>query len=345
MSDRTIKFAIVGLGFIGQRHCDTIMAQPGAKLVSIADIDQTKSALASKYGATFYPSAAELLSASSGNMPDVVCICTPNDQHVPLANLALNARCHVVIEKPMGLTKAECETVINHSLNVSKHVFVVKQNRFTPTSVWLKQAVANDLFGRILMVQINCYWNRDHRYYKPGGWKGTLKQDGGTLFTQFSHFLDIMYWVFGDITDIKARVENLTHGSAIEFEDTGVATFRFVNGGGIGNINFSTSVWDKNLESTITIIGEKGAAKVGGQYMNAVEYCHIKDYQMPELPPANPPNDYGAYKGSASNHGFIIQNVIDTLNGISSPSSNALEGMKVVEIIEHIYKVARQKTS
>jgi predicted dehydrogenase len=187
------------------------------------------------------------------------------------------------------------------------------------------------------MVQINCYWNRDDRYYKSGGWKGTQNLDGGTLFTQFSHFIDIMYWLFGDITDIQGRFADFNHQNLTDFEDSGVVNFRFVNGG-LGCLNYSTSVWDKNLESSMTIIGSKGSIKVGGQYMNEVDYCHVENYQMPVLPEGSPANDYGDYKGSAANHHFIIENVIDTIKNRTSATTNALEGLKVVEIIERIYE-------
>jgi len=193
----------------------------------------------------------------------------------------------------------------------------------------------NNRLGNIYMAQINCYWNRDERYYKKGGWKGTLDMDGGPLFTQFSHFLDIMYWLLGDIKNITGRFDNFNHPYT-PFEDSGAVNFDFVNGG-IGMLNYSTTNWDKNLESSMTIIGEKGSIKVGGQYMDKVEFCHVKDYEMPELPPSNPPNDYGAYKGSAANHHFIIENVIATLQGHSTATTNAMEGLKVVEIIERIY--------
>jgi predicted dehydrogenase len=190
------------------------------------------------------------------------------------------------------------------------------------------------------MVQVNCYWNRDDRYYKQGNWKGTADLDGGTLFTQFSHFIDIMYWVFGDITDIQARFDDFTHQHSTAFEDSGMVNFRFVNGG-MGTLNYSTAVWDKNMESSITVIGSKGSVKVGGQYMNEVEYCHIDGYVMPTLGPVNPANDYGPYKGSAANHHYIIENVIDTLMGRTSITTNALEGLKVVEIIERIYTLKK----
>ena len=163
-----------------------------------------------------------------------------------------------------------------------------------------------------------------------------IRDSGGTLFTQFSHFIDLLYWVFGDITDIKASFSSFNHQQLTEFEDSGVINFRFVKGG-IGSINFSTSVWDKNLESSMTVIGSNGSVKVGGQYMDKVEYCHIKGYEMPELKPTNPPNDYGPYKGSAANHHYVIQNVVDVLNGKATITTNALEGLKVVDIIERIY--------
>jgi predicted dehydrogenase len=210
------------------------------------------------------------------------------------------------------------------------------QNRYSPPSAWLKEVVSSGKLGKIYMVQVNCYWNRDSRYYKPGNWKGSSVTDGGTLFTQFSHFIDIMFWLFGDIKNVQARFFDFNHETLTEFEDSGIVSFDFVKGGA-GCLNFSTSVYDTNLESSITIVAEHGSIKVGGQYMNEVEYCHIKDYTMPVLPESSPANDYGHYKGSAANHHFVIENVVDTLKGRTVATTNALEGLKVVEIIEKIY--------
>ena len=160
--------------------------------------------------------------------------------------------------------------------------------------------------------------------------------DGGVLFTQFAHFIDILYWLFGDIADIQAKFHNFAHQNLTSFEDTGLVNFRFVNGG-VGCLNYSTAVWGKNLESSMTVIGSKGSLKIGGQYMNEVEYCHIDGYEMPDLQPTNPANDYGAYKGSAANHVYVFENVVDVLKGRKAITTNALEGLKVVEIIERIY--------
>jgi predicted dehydrogenase len=255
-----------------------------------------------------------------------------------MAIKALEKDLHVVIEKPMALTKTDAEKVVFKSLEKHRSVFCVMQNRYSPPSVWLKSVVDQKLLGRLFHVQINCYWNRDERYYTRKNWHGDAQLDGGTLFTQFSHFIDIMYWLFGDIKKINGRFNDFIHQNLTDFEDTGVVNFEFVNGG-MGTINYSTAVFHENLESSLTIIGEKGTIKVAGQYMNEVVYCNISDYQMPELEASAPPNDYGPYKGSAQNHHLVIQNVVDTLSRKSTISTNALEGMKVVDIIERIYAV------
>lgn len=333
---KKVKFAVIGFGHIGKRHATIANEYEGAEVVAVVDInpDSVKHELFPK-GAKFFQSIEEFIAAQIE--VDVVNIATPNGYHCPYAIKVLEAGYHVVIEKPMGLSKAECESVIFKALQVSKQVFVVKQNRYSPPSKWMKEVVSNKTIGDVLMVQVNCYWNRDDRYYKPGGWKGSLKLDGGTLFTQFSHFIDIMYWVFGDVKNIKASFADFNHKVSTEFEDSGVVNFEFVNGG-LGCINFSTSVWDTNMESSITVVGTKGSFKVGGQYMNEVEYCHIENYLMPGLPPTNAPNDYGPFKGSAANHHYVIENVINTLDGKDTITANALEGLKVVDIIERIYE-------
>ena len=158
------------------------------------------------------------------------------------------------------------------------------QNRYSPPSAWLKDMVDSGRLGRIHMVQVNCFWNRDDRYYGKIPWKGTLDLDGGTLFTQFSHFIDILYWLFGDIHGIQARFADFTHSHNTDFEDSGLVTFDFVQGG-MGTLQFSTAVAETNFESSLTIVAEKGTVKVGGQYMNEVEYCRIEGYEMPELRP------------------------------------------------------------
>lgn len=329
-----VKFAVVGCGHIGKRHAEMILRHPEAALVALCDIADRTTLNIEQYDVPFFSSVDELLAADI--TIDVVNICTPNGLHASQAIKALNAGKHVVCEKPLALTKADCEAIIFKAMQMSKQVFCVMQNRYSPPSVWIREVIDKKLMGDIFMVQINCYWNRDARYYKQGGWKGTKDLDGGTLFTQFSHFIDIMYWLFGDITNIHARLRDFAHQELTDFEDSGLVNFDFINGG-IGCINYSTAIWEQNMESSMTIIGSKGSVKIGGQYMNKIEYCHIEGYEMPELPDAGPANDYGPYKGSAANHHFVIDNVVDSLKGRTTATTNALEGLKVVEMIERIY--------
>jgi predicted dehydrogenase len=338
--NQVIKFVIVGAGHIGKRHAEMIRRNPEAELIALVDVQAAETCGADQFEVPFFNTVEALL--ASDLVFDVVNICTPNGLHAEQAIKALEAKKHVVVEKPMGLTTDQCEKVIFKSLQQSKNVFCVMQNRYSPPSEWIKDVVERNVLGEIFMVQLNCYWNRDDRYYKVDGWKGKQDLDGGTLFTQFSHFIDIMYWLFGDIDRIQGKFADFTHKDTTDFEDSGFVSFDFINGG-MGCINYSTAVADQNLESSMTIIGKNGSIKIGGQYMNEVEVCNIQGYEMPVLAPTNPGNDYGAYKGSAANHHYVIANVIDTLKGRTSATTNALEGLKVVDIIERIYKVRNEQ--
>ncbi|NDV45959.1 gfo/Idh/MocA family oxidoreductase [Paludibacter sp. 221] len=331
-----IKFAVIGQGHIGKRHAEMIRRNKDSKLVAVCDILPKEELGLENIEEAFFSNIDDLLAADLDI--DVVNICTPNGFHAEYAKKALNAKKHVVLEKPIALTKRDAEKIVFKSLEVSRHVFCVMQNRYSPPSVWLKEIMDNRTLGDIYMVKLDCYWNRDNRYYKKGNWHGDAKLDGGTLFTQFSHFIDIMYWLFGDIKNIQGNFADFNHQDLTDFEDSGVVTFDFINGG-MGSLNYSTSVWDTNLESSITIIGAKGTIKVAGQYMNEVAYCHVKDYEMPELAPSNPPNDYGAYKGSAQNHHYVIENVVEKLLDKGTITTNVLEGLKVIDMIERIYEV------
>ncbi|MEZ5046871.1 MAG: Gfo/Idh/MocA family oxidoreductase [Chitinophagaceae bacterium] len=333
-----IKFAVVGCGHIGKRHAEMISRNEDCELVALIDVKPKKSLGIEEYNAQFFNSLEEFLVNEIASQVDVVNIASPNGLHAKQAIQVLNAQKHVVVEKPMALAKRDAEEVIYKALQVHKYVFAVMQNRYSPPSIWIQNILNEKKLGEIYMVQLNCYWNRDERYYQKESWHGKKELDGGVLFTQFSHFIDLMYWLFGDIKNIHSRLQNFNHRHLTDFvEDSGIVQFEFVNEG-IGCINFSTSIWDRNLESSMTIIGEKGSVKIGGQYMDKIEQCHIKDYEMPELPPTNPGNDYGLYKGSAANHHFVIENVVDVLKNKAPISTNSLEGLKVVDIIERIYE-------
>lgn len=335
-----INFGVVGCGYIGKRHADMITANENCRLQALCDIKPKESLGIGAYPAVFHTDYRRMLAEEKGL--DVINVCVPNGLHADFAIQAMEHGAHVVIEKPMALRLADADRIVQTSQKTGKKVFCVMQNRYSPPSVWIKELVESGRLGRIEMIQLNCYWNRDERYYVPGSWHGSADMDGGTLFTQFSHFVDILAWLFGDITNIRARFNDFRHQHLTAFEDSGMVQFDLVQGG-MGCFNFSTAVYDANLESSLTIVAENGSVKIGGQYMDRVEYCHVKDYQMPVLPPTNPGNDYGAYKGSAQNHHFVIQNVADVLQGKAQrPTSTMEEGRLVVDMIERIYALREE---
>ncbi|WP_222165304.1 Gfo/Idh/MocA family protein [Edaphocola aurantiacus] len=332
-----IKFIVIGCGHIGKRHAAMIRSNEEAELVALIDVKNKSLLKLDAYtDIPFFDSYEAFREA--GLDFDVANIAVPNGLHVPVALEVLNDRKHVVIEKPLALSKIDAQKVILKAEEVDKKVFVVMQNRYSPPSVWLKEVVDSGVLGQIHMVQMNCFWNRDERYYTPDSWHGSKSLDGGTLFTQFSHFIDILYWLFGGIKNVQSRFYDFNHQELTAFEDSGNVLFELERGG-MGNLNFSTAVWDKNLESSMTIIAEKGSIQVGGQYMDKVCYCHIQDYTMPALQDTLPGNDYGHYKGSAANHIYVIQNVIDVLHGKAAITTPVQDGVAVVEIIEQMYQM------
>ena len=333
MSDK-VKFAVVGCGHIGKRHAEMIRRNPDCDLVALVDVADPVKLGVHDDAVPFFQSLDEFL--ASGIVADVVNIATPTGIHAQQGLQVLNAGMHLVIEKPMALCGKDAQLLISTAERNEKEIFCVMQNRYSPPSVWLKDLLESGKLGKIFMVQVNCFWNRDERYYQPDSWHGKMDLDGGTLFTQFSHFIDLLYWYFGDISNIQAKFADFNHAETTDFEDSGFVFFDFVNGG-MGSLNYSTAVWDKNLESSIIIIAENGSVKVGGQYMNCVEYCHIKDYVLPKLSPASPENDYGNYKGSAANHHFVIDNAVRVIRRQPGAQSLSEDGLKVVEIIESIY--------
>ena len=332
------KFAIVGCGHIGKRHAKHIGNHPQAQLIGAYDLLGDKSqSLVTEYGGNAFASFDELLKSEI----DMVNICTPNGSHHTLSVDALNAGKNVLVEKPMSIKKSHCERMIKAALDNGKNLFVVKQNRFNPPVQAVKKILQNNALGKIFSVVVNGYWNRNEQYYKQSDWRGTLEMDGGTLFTQFSHFIDILYYLFGDIEVVSGATVNANHQGLIEFEDTGHFVFRLKESEAIGSLNYTTTAFEKNLEGSISIFAENGTIKIGGQYLNTIEYQATKGFYIEELPVINTANDYGFYAGSMSNHDKVIDNVIQSLNGREKIMTNAYDGLKVVEIIEAFYAASK----
>ena len=331
-----IKFALLGCGRIAARHAEHI--KKNGQLAAVCDTEKDKAdAFAEKYKCRAYYNVDDLLEKEK--KIDVVSVCTPNGLHAEHTIKSFRAGRHVLCEKPMAINVHDCGEMIKEAEKANKRLFVVKQNRFNPPIEALKDAIDKGHMGRIMNVQLNCYWNRRNQYYTESTWKGSRKLDGGTLFTQFSHFIDLLYWMVGDVQDIKAYTDNMMHDEVIEFEDSGVVLLKFFNGA-MGTVNFTVNSFGKNMEGSLTIFGEKGTVKVGGQYLNELEYQNIEGYKIEGLAEGKPANQYGQYIGSMSNHDRVYENVRDVLKNSGIIATNGFEGLKTVEIISRIYMAA-----
>ncbi len=345
-----LKFAIIGCGRIARRHAEHI--QTYGVLAAVCDVVEEKAAsFAQEYHARAYTSLNDLIREEKEL--DIIVICTPNGWHAQHSIAALKAGFHVLVEKPMALSVADCREMMQAAENAGRKLFVVKQNRFNPPVMALKEAIDAGRLGKIFSVQLNCFWNRPAAYYADS-WRGTKEWDGGTLFTQFSHFIDLLYWMIGDVENVFAVMGNFAHQDVIEFEDTGAVILEFENGA-IGTINYTVNSYQENMEGSLTVFGENGTVKIGGQYLNEMEYQRIKNFQFKELPKSNAANQYGTYTGSMSNHDKVYEQVINVLQNESLPArlyrsggrsdgaeTNTFDAMKTVEIIQKIYNAAIQ---
>jgi UDP-N-acetyl-2-amino-2-deoxyglucuronate dehydrogenase len=332
-----LRFAIIGCGRIAGRHAEQINRI--ATLTSVCDIIEERArSLAGQFSCDYTTDPEMLLKRKD---IDVVSICTPNHLHAPHTIQSLRSGFHVLCEKPMAISVRDCEAMITEAEKTNRRLFIVKQNRFNPPVEAVKRIIDEGRLGKIMDIQLSCFWNRGLKYYEESDWKGRKSMDGGTLFTQFSHFIDLLYWMIGDIEQVQAYTSNFMHGPRVEFEDTGVVIVKFYNGA-IGSINFTINSFHRNMEGSLTLFGEKGTVKIGGQYLNTIEYQDIENYSIPDLPDSNPANNYGFYQGSMSNHDKVYENVIEVLSRSGSIATNGLEGLKTVQIIEKIYHSANK---
>jgi UDP-N-acetyl-2-amino-2-deoxyglucuronate dehydrogenase len=331
-----LKFAVVGCGRIAARHAEQIDRL--AVLQAVCDKEQSRANnMGQKYGSTIYTCYEDLLMNEKDL--DVISVCTPNGLHAEHSINAFRHGFHVLCEKPMAISVFDCGEMIKEAEKAHRRLFVVKQNRYNPPVRAIKKALDENRLGKITSIQLNCFWNRNREYYSQSDWKGTIKLDGGTLFTQFSHFIDLLYWMFGDVRRVEAITRNFCHDKLIEFEDSGVVIVEFYSGI-IGTINYTVNSYAKNMEGSLTIFGENGTVKIGGQYLNELEYQNINNYIITDLPAGNPPNNYGQYVGSMSNHDMVYENVLDVLLNKGIIGTNGYEGLKTVEIIDKIYTAA-----
>lgn len=332
---QNIRFLIVGFGNIGRRHAAHIMANESTELIAVCDTDP---AVQDKLpqGVQFFSNLDQMLREVKA---DVLSVCTPNYLHEPHTIAGLQSGLHTVVEKPMAMSVTECDHMIAAAERSGKIIFAVKQNRYNPPVQAVKNLLLQKELGDVYMMQVNCFWNRGDAYYAESNWRGKQQQDGGCLFTQFSHFVDIMYYLNGEVKDAEGWIYNFAHQHNTEVEDTGSFVLKAANGS-IINFNFTTCSYERNMEGSITIFASKGTVKIGGQYLNTIEYQHTKAPALPDINITAKANDYGLYQGSMSNHDKVIQNVVDVLHHNKPVMTSAQEGREVVRIIELMYRKA-----
>jgi predicted dehydrogenase len=330
------KFAIIGCGRIAPRHAENIIAI--GTLVAVCDTDRNKAdSFAAKYSAKAYYSIEELLAGEEG--VDVVSICTPNGYHAEHSIKSLQAGKHVLCEKPLCITSAAAWQMMETEKFARKELFVVKSTRYNPLLQQLKKLVSTNELGAIYSFSLNCFWNRSPAYYTD--WRGKNFPDGGTLYTQFSHYIDAMLWVFGDIAEVRGFAANKAHANAIDFEDTGAAALHMKTGV-LGTLNWSVNTYKKNSEIALTVIAERGTIGLGGEYLNEIKYQQTDNPIVTGR--TNGSNDYGFYKGSMSNHDEVYKNLVEAMDNPHHPATRAFDGLKTVEAIEQIYKAVNPLT-
>jgi UDP-N-acetyl-2-amino-2-deoxyglucuronate dehydrogenase len=336
-TSKKLKFLLIGCGTIGERHAK--LAAAIGTVIAVCDIIPERSRKFSKifqcYG---YTSLNEMLQQQPA--ADALIVCTPNGLHAAHSIAAFKKGLHVLCEKPMALTETEGKKMIAAASKAQRHLMIVKQNRYNPPVAAVKQLLDKNKLGQVYSIQINCFWNRRAGYYTHSNWRGTKKLDGGVLFTQFSHFIDLLYWYFGNLSSVNGSIANLAHQQICEVEDTGV--FQFKTETGIyGTLNYTTNAALENYEGSLTIIAEKATIKIGGPYLNRFEYQ--KPVLIKQLAAGKKENKYKGYKGSMNNHAQVYKNFEAVLKGKKKNYTSGEEGIQSVKIIQQCYHAAAKK--
>ena len=331
-------FAIIGCGRIATRHAENISRV--GKLVAVCDLDPEKAAaFARDYGVKAYSSVDEMLKAESEI--EVVSICSPNGYHAEHSIKCLQAGKNVLCEKPLCLTSAAAWQIIETEKFSRKQLFVVKSVRFNPLLRKLRELVTANALGQVYSFQMHYFWNRPISYFND--WHGKLFPDGGTLYTQFSHYVDALLWLFGDIEQVRGFTSNLAHGTSLEFEDTGAVALQMKQGM-LGTLNWSVNTFQKNYEIGLTIIAEKATIAIGGEYLNEVKSI-ISDGGISLEDEAAEDSTATVAKPSMSFHQQIYEELVQALGKKENGFPNAFDGLKTVEAIEKIYKAVQTPAS
>jgi UDP-N-acetyl-2-amino-2-deoxyglucuronate dehydrogenase len=332
--DRVVRVALVGCGRISGNHVSAIDKIDGLELVAVADVETERAAaVAQDRAIPAFRTLDELLAEVEC---DVVTLCTPSGLHPSHGIVAARAGKHVVTEKPMAISLADADALVQACDSAGVQLFVVKQNRLNPPIQLLRRAVDKGRFGRIYLANTTVRWTRPQEYYDAAPWRGTWEFDGGAIMNQASHYVDLMQWLIGPVESVVAKTATLAR--RIETEDTGIAVLRF-RSGALGVIEVTVLTYPRNFEGSITILGEKGTVKIGGTAVNRVEQWQFADYddddKLIDAANTSPPTVYGF------GHEGYYRNVLAVLRGEAKPGTDGREGRKSLELILGIYESAK----
>ena len=334
MSDRNFRIVLVGCGRIAKNHVDAIRKIDGLELIAACDEDADRAkSLAEPLGIPWFTSYEEMLEKVPS---EIVAICTPSGLHPSQGVRAAKSGRHVVTEKPMAISLKGADELVQACDAAKVFLFVVKQNRLNTPVQLLKRAVDTGRFGRIYLANCTVRWARPQDYYDQAPWRGTWEFDGGAFMNQASHYVDLIQWIVGPVENVMAKTATLAR--KIETEDTGVAILRFRNGA-LGVIEVTMLTYPKNMEGSLTVLGEKGTVKIGGTAVNKVEHWEFADSSPDDELARNidtaPPNVYGF------GHEGYYRNVLAVLRGDAKPDTDGRAGRKSLELILGIYESAK----
>jgi len=333
--DRKIRFALIGCGRISNNHFESLEKHTAAaELSAVCDTSPARAeAAAAKYNVPAYTSLSDLL---ADGVADIVVLATPSGLHSRQAIQAAQAGCHVVTEKPMATRWEDAKQMVDAFDRAGLQLFVVKQNRLNPTLTLLKKAVDQRRFGRIFFATVNVFWTRPQSYYDSERWRGKWEFDGGALMNQASHYVDLLDWIVGPVESVQAYTATLAR--SIEVEDTGTVAIKW-RSGALGSLNVTMLTYNKNLEGSLTILGEKGSVRIGGVATNKIEHWEFEtldpDDELVKTASYIPHSVYGF------GHPLYYKNVIDVLRGECEPQTDGREGLRSLELLSAIYMSAR----
>ena len=338
ISDRPIRFALVGCGRIAANHFDALKQHEGrAELVAVCDNRPAAlQAAVAKTGARGFDSLEALLAATDAHQADIVTLATPSGLHPQQAMRVAAAGRHVLSEKPMATKWDDGVAMVRACREAGVKLFVVKQNRLNPTMQLLKAAVDGGRFGRVHMCTVNVFWTRPQSYYDGSPWRGRWDLDGGAFLNQASHYVDMVDWLVGPVDSVHAYTATLAR--AIEAEDTGVMSLR-LRSGGLVSINVTMLTHSKNFEGSITLLGERGTVRIGGVAVNRIDHWEF-DEERPE-DKAVQDASYATPSVYGFGHPLYYDNVIATLRGEGHAEVDGYEGLRSLEVVIAAYRSAR----